>query len=155
MMLSKCCIQYVSKFGKPSSGHRTGKNQSSSQFPRSTVLKNVQASRQLHSPPMSVGYVHNPAARFQHYMNQELPDVQARFRKSRQTRDQIVNFGWIIEKEREFQKKIYHCVIDYTKAFGCVGHNKFWETLKEMEIPILPREGILGRKIGKTILPIS
>ena len=61
----------------------------------------------------------------------------------------------IIEKEREFQKKIYHCIIDYTKAFGCVGHNKFWETLQEMEIPILPREGILGRKIGKTILPIS
>ena len=63
-------------------------------------------------------------ARLQQYMNQELPDVQARFRKGRGTRDQIANICWITEKAREFQKKIYFCFIDYTKAFDCVDHNK-------------------------------
>ena len=57
-------------------------------------------------------------------MNQELPDVQAVFRKGRRTRDQIVSIHWIIEKSREFQKNIYFCFIDYTKAFDCVDHNK-------------------------------
>ena len=64
-------------------------------------------------------------ARLQQYMNRELPDVQAGFRKGRGTRDQIVNICWIIEKAREFQKNIYFCFIDYTKAFDCVDHNKF------------------------------
>ena len=62
--------------------------------------------------------------RFQQYMNQELPDVQAGFRKGRGTRDQIVNIRWIIKKAREFQKNIYFCFIDYAKAFDCVDHNK-------------------------------
>ena len=65
------------------------------------------------------------------YVNHELPDVQAGFRKGRETRDQIA----IIEKAREFQKNIYFCFIDYAKAFDCVGHNKLWKTLKEMGIP--------------------
>ena len=68
-------------------------------------------------------------------MNHELPDVQAGFRKSRGTRDQIANIRWIIEKARECQKNIYFCFIDYAKAFDCVDHNKLWKILKEMGIP--------------------
>ena len=68
-------------------------------------------------------------------MNRELPDVQAGFRKSRGTRDQIANIRWIIEKAREFQKNIYFCFIDYAKAFDCVDHNKLWKILKERGIP--------------------
>ena len=67
-------------------------------------------------------------ARFQHYMNRELPDVQAGFRKSRGTRDQIANIHWIIEKTREFQKNIYLGFIDYAKALDYVDHNKLWKT---------------------------
>ena len=63
-------------------------------------------------------------ARLQQYMNQELPDVQAGFRKSRRTRGQIANIRWIIEKAREFEKNIYICLTDYAKAFDCVDHNK-------------------------------
>ena len=73
-------------------------------------------------------------ARLQQYMNHELPDVQAGFRKGRGIRDQIANICWIIEKAREFQKYIYFCIIDYAKAFDCVDHNKLWKILKEMEI---------------------
>ena len=68
-------------------------------------------------------------------MNRELPDVQAGFRKGRGTRDQIANICWIIKKAREFQKNIYFCFIDYTKAFDCVDYNKLWKILKEMGIP--------------------
>ena len=68
-------------------------------------------------------------------MNCELPDVHAGFRKGRETRDQIANIHWIIEKAREFQKNIYFCFIDYAKAFDCVDHNKLWKILKEMGIP--------------------
>ena len=71
-------------------------------------------------------------ARLQQYMNHELPDVQAGFRKGRGTRDQIANIHWIIEKAREFQKNIYFCFIEYAKAFDCVDHNKLWKMLKEM-----------------------
>ena len=69
-------------------------------------------------------------ARFQQYMNHELPDVQAGFRKGRGTRDQITNIRWIIEKAREVQKNIYFCFIDYAKAFHYVDHNKLWKILK-------------------------
>ena len=74
-------------------------------------------------------------AGLQQYMNWELPNVQAGFRKVRETRDQIANICWIIEKAREFQKNIYFCFIDYAKAFDCVVHNKLWKTPKEMGIP--------------------
>ena len=74
-------------------------------------------------------------ARLQQYMNYELPDVQAGFRKGRGTRDQIANIHWIIKKAREFQKNIYFCFIDYAKAFDCVDHNQPWEILKETGIP--------------------
>ena len=74
-------------------------------------------------------------ARLQQYMNHELPDIQAGFRKGRGTRDQIANIHWIIEKAREFQKTIYFCFIDYVKAFDYVDHNKLWKILEEMGIP--------------------
>ena len=72
--------------------------------------------------------------RLQQYMNLELPDVQARLRKGRRTRDQIVNICWITEKAREFQKNIYFCFLDYTKAFDCVDQYKLWKILKKMGI---------------------
>ena len=74
-------------------------------------------------------------ARLQQDMICNIPDIQARFRKRRETRDQIVNICWIIEKAREFQKNIYFCFIDCAKAFDCVDHNKLWKILKEMGIP--------------------
>ena len=74
-------------------------------------------------------------ARLQQYVNHELPDVQAGFRKGRRTRDQIANLYWIMEKAREFQKNIYFCFIDYAKAFDCVDHNKLQKILKETGIP--------------------
>ena len=74
-------------------------------------------------------------ARLQQYMNRELPDVQAGFRKDKGTRDQIANIHQIIEKAREFQKNIYFCFIDYAKASDWVDHNKLWKILKEMGIP--------------------
>ena len=74
-------------------------------------------------------------ARLQQYMNWELPDVQAGFRKGRGTRDQTANICWNMEKAREFQKNIHFCFIDYDKAFDCVDHNKLWKILKEMGIP--------------------
>ena len=73
-------------------------------------------------------------ARLQQWVNPELPDVQAGFRKGRGTKDQIANICWIIKKAKEFQKNIYFCFIDYTKAFDCVDHNKLWKILKEMGI---------------------
>ena len=74
-------------------------------------------------------------ARLQQYVNRELPDVQAGFRKGRGTRDQIANIHWIMEKAKEFQKNIYFCFIDYAKAFDSVDHKKLWKILKEIEIP--------------------
>ena len=74
-------------------------------------------------------------AKLQQYMNHECLDVQAGFGKGRGTRDQIANILWIIEKAREFQKNVYFCFINYTKAFDCMNHNKQWKILKEMGIP--------------------
>ena len=74
-------------------------------------------------------------ARLQQYMNRELQDIQADFRKGRGTTDQIANICWIIEKARKFQKNIYFCFIDYARAFECVDHNKLWKSLQEMGIP--------------------
>ena len=134
-MSSRYCIHYVSKSGRPSSGHRTGKGQSSSHFPRRIVLMNVLTVGQLHSSPTLVrsclkscivGFIITWAKR---------PSVQAGFRKDRWAGDQIANIGWIIEKAREFQKNIYLCFIDHAKAFDCVDHSKLWKALKEMGIP--------------------
>ena len=74
-------------------------------------------------------------ARLQQYMNGELPDVQAGFRKGRGTRDQIANIRWIMEKAREFQKNIYFCFTNYAKGFDCVDHNKLWKIFQEMRLP--------------------
>ena len=85
-----------------------------------------------------------PQARLQQYLNLELPDVQAGFRKDRGTKDQIANIHWIIKKAKEFQENIYFCFIDYAKAFDCVDHDKLWKILKEMGIsdPYMPPEKI-------------
>ena len=133
-MLLKCCTQYVSKFGKLSSGYRTRKGPFSFQSQRRAMPKNVQTTIQLHLFHMLVRFtiLH---VRLQQYMNGEIPDVQVGFRKGRRTRDQTANIHWIIKKTREFQKNIYFCLIDYAKAFDCVAHNKLWKILKEMGIP--------------------
>ena len=132
-MLLKCCTQYVNKFGKPSSGHRTGKGQFSFPIPKKGNAKecsNYHTTALIsHSSKVVLKILQ---ARFQQYMNQELPDVQAGFRKGRGTRDQIANIFWIIEKAREFQKNIYFCFIDYAKAFVWITTNcgkflKRWE----------------------------
>ena len=133
-MLWKCCPQYASKFGKLSSGHWTGKDQFSFQSQRKTMPKNAQTTAQLYSSHTLVMFK-IPQARLQQYMNCELADVQAGFRKGRGTRDQTANICWIIKKAREFQKNIYFWFIDYIKAFNCVDHNKLWKILKEMGIP--------------------
>ena len=85
-------------------------------------------------------------ARLQQYVNRELPDVPARFRKCRGTRDQIANIRWIIQKAREFQRNIYFCFIDYAKVFDYVDHNKLWKILQKMGIPAyLPPEKFVCR----------
>ena len=134
MMLWKYCTWYASKFGKISSGHRTGKGQFSFQSQRKAMPKNVQFCTNAlisYASKVMLKILH---ARFQQYMNQELPDVPAGFRKGRRTRDQISNICWIIEKAKAFQKNIYFCSTDYAKAFDCVDHNKLWKILQKMGI---------------------
>ena len=98
--------------------------------------KNVQTTAQLHSSHMLAKVMLRILqVRLQQYVNRELSDVQAGFRKGRGTRDQIANIRQIIEKAREFQKNIYFCFIDYAKASDCVDHNKLWKILKEIGIP--------------------
>ena len=100
MMLWKCCTQYSSKFGKLSSGHGTGKGQFSFQSQRKAMQKNAQTTAQLHSSHASKVMLKILQVRLQQYLNCELPDVQAGFRKGRWTRDQIANIHWIIEKAK-------------------------------------------------------
>ena len=119
------------------SGHRTGKSQLSFQSQRSAFIsmpffENGQTTIQLHSFHMLTSLC---SKSFKQYMNQELPDVQAGLQRGRGTRDKIANPHWIMEKVRKFQKNIYLCFIDYTKAFDCIDHNKLWKILKEMGIP--------------------
>ena len=112
-MLLKCYTQCISKYGKLSSGHRTGKGQFSFQFQRKAMPKNAQTTTTIalisHTTKVMLKILQ---ARLQQYMNRELPDVQAGFRKGRGTRDQIANILWITEEAREFQKKIWFCFID-------------------------------------------
>ena len=132
-MLFKCCTQYASKLGKLSSGHRTafipilkkGNAKECSNYYRIVLIS--------HASKVMLKILQ---ARLQQYVNQELPDVQDGFRKSRRTRDQIANIHWIIEKAREFQKNIYFCFIDYAKDFDSVDHNKLRKILQEMVIPV-------------------
>ena len=141
-----CCAsapltQYASKSGKFSSGYRTGKGQFWFQSQRKAMPKNVQTTTQLYSYNNKV-ILKILQARLQQYMNWELPDVKAGFRKGRGTRDQIANICWIIGKAREFQKNIYFCFIDYAKAFDCVEYNKLENSLKDENTrpPYLPPE---------------
>ena len=119
-MLWKCCTQYASKFGKLSSGHRTGKGQFSFHSQRKAMPMNSQTTIQIalisHTSKVMLKILQ---ARLQQYVNHELPDVQAGFRKGRGTRYQIANICWIMGKAWEFQKNIYFCFIDYVKAFDC------------------------------------
>ena len=97
--------------------------------------KNAQTTVQLHSSHASKVMLKILQVRLQQYVNGELPDVQAGFRKGRGTRDPVANIRWVIQKAREFQKNIYFSFIDYGKAFDCMDHNKLWKILKEMGIP--------------------
>ena len=134
-MLWKCCTQHASKFGKLSSGHRTGKVQFSLQSLRKAIAKECLNYHTIalisHTSKIMLKIFQ---ARLQQYVNHELPDVPAGFRKGRGTRDQIANICWNIEKAREFQKNIYFCFIDYAKACDCVDHNKLWKILQETGI---------------------
>ena len=134
-MLSKCFSQHVNKSRRPSSGHRTGKGQSLSQFQRRAVLKNVQTTGQLHSSMILVRSCFKILhARLPHYVNQETLDIQVGYRNGRGTRDQVASIRWLIEKAREFQKNIYLCFTDYVKAFDYADQNKLWKALEEMRI---------------------
>ena len=135
MMLWKYCIQYASKFGKLSSGHRTGKGQFSIQSQRKAMSKEYLNYCTVvlisHASKVMLKILQ---AMLQQFMNHEHPDVQAGFRKDRRTRDQIPDVRWIIKKVRDFQKSIYFWFIDYTEAFDYVDHKKLWEILQDMEI---------------------
>ena len=119
MMLLKCCTEYASKFGKLSSGHRTGKGQFSFQSQRRAMPKNVQTTTQLQSFHMLARSCSKSFKLGFSSMWTSKSDVQAGLRKGRRTRDQLANIRWIIEKARESQKHIYFCFIDYAKAFYC------------------------------------
>ena len=94
-------------------------------------------------------------ARLQQYVNRELPDVQAGFRKGRGTRDRIANICWFIKKAREFQKNIYLCIIDYAKALDCVNHNKLWKILKEMGMTTWPASWEICMQVRKQQLELD
>ena len=117
-MLLKYCTQYASKFGKLSNGHRTGKGSAFIPIPKKGNAKQCSNYWTIavisHASKIMLKILQ---ASLQQYVNRELPDVQAGFRKGRGTRDQIVYICWIIEKAREFQKNIYFCFIDYAKVF--------------------------------------
>ena len=139
-MPSRCCIQYVSKSGRPSSGHRTGKVNplpSSQESSTKECVHHWTVALISHASKIMLKILD---ARLQRYMNQEFPDVQAGFRKGRGTRDQIANIRWIMEKAREFQKNIYFCFIDLAKAFDYVDRNKLWNILKGIGPLYLPPE---------------
>ena len=121
-----------------STGHRTGKGQFSFQSQRKAVPKSAQTIAQLYSSHT----LKILQARLQQYVNCELPDVQAGFRKDRGTRDQIANICWIMEKAREFQKNIYFCFIDYAKAFDCLDHYRLENSSRDgkTKSPDLPPE---------------
>ena len=133
-MLRKWFTQYASKFGKLSSGHRTGKHQFS--FPKKGNAKECSNYSTItlisHASKVMLKILQ---ARLQQYVNHELLDVQAAFRKSRGTRDQIAKSTGSLKKLESSRKNIYFCFIDYDKAFDCVDHNKLWKILKEVGIP--------------------
>ena len=128
-MLLKCCTQYASKFGKLSSGHRTGKDQFAFQSQRKALPKNVQTIAQLHSSQSQQSNAQNSPSEVSTYMNQELPDVQAGFRKGGGTRNQIANIHWIIEKARESRKTCTSALLTMPKPLTV------WITINCRKIP--------------------
>ena len=135
-MLLKCCTQYVSKFGKLISGHRTGERSIFISIPTKDNVKecfNYCATAPISNASKVMLKILQ--ARLQQYLSQELPDVQAGFQRGIGIRDQITNIHWILEKASEFQRNIYFCFFDYTKTFDYVDHNKLCEILKEMRVP--------------------
>ena len=147
-MLWKCVTQYIRKFGH--SGHGTGKGQFSLQSQRRAMPKMFNYRTISLIPHVSKIMLKILQDRLQQYMNWELPDGQAGFRKGRGTRNQIANIHWIIGKKENSRKNIYFCFIDYTKAFDCVDHNILWKILQEMGIPdhltCLPRNLYAGQE---------
>ena len=141
-MLWKSYTQYISKSGKLSSDHRTGKsvfipipqNGNAKECSNYCTIALIS-----HTSKIILKILQ---AKLQQYVNCELPDVQAGFRKGRGTREQIANICWIFKKAREFQKNIYICLINYAKAFDCVDHNKLWKILRDGNTrpPDLPPE---------------
>ena len=132
----KYCTQYASKFEKLSSGHRTGKGQ----FPFQSQRKAMSKECSKYYTTALISHISKVKlkilqAGLQQYVNRELPDIQAGFIKGRGTTDQISNIRWIIKKARQFQKNIYFCFIDCTKAFNCVDINKLWKIPQEMGLP--------------------
>ena len=146
MMLLKCCTQYTSKFGKLSSGPQEWKRSVFIPIPKKGNAKECSNYRTIalisHASKVILKIVQ---ARLQQFVNHELSDVQAGFRKNRGTWDKIANICWIVEKARELQKNIYFCFVDYAKAFDCVDHNKLWKILQEMGIPDLSFEKFVCR----------
>ena len=133
-MLLKCCTQYARKFGKLNNGHKTGKGQFLFQPQKGNAKECSNYGTMTLISHASKVMLKILVARLQQYMNRELPDVLAGFRKGRGTRGQIASIYLIIEKVREFQENIYFCFIDYAKAFDCVDQKKLWKILKEMGI---------------------
>ena len=147
MMLWKWCTQYASKFGKLSSGQKDWKR--SVFIPISKKGNAKECSN--YCTIAVISHASKLQARLQQYVNQELPDVQAGFRKSRGTRDQIANICWIIEKAREFQKNICFCFIDYAKAFDC-GSQQTGKFLKRWEYGItLPASWEICMQVKKQV----
>ena len=135
-MLLKCCTQYVSIFGKLTSGHRTWKVQFSFRSQRRAMPKNVQTTMKLWSFYILAKFCSKFFKLiFSSIWTENFQMYNLGFRKGRGTRDQIASICWIIEKAREFQKNIYFCYIDYAKAFDCVDYNKLQKILQEMGIP--------------------
>ena len=129
MMLLKCCTQYASKFGKLGSGTGLKKVSFHSNPKECSNYRTIALIAHASNSEVTLKIL---PTRLQQYLNRELPDVQAGFRRGRRTRDKIANIFQIIEKARAFQKNIYFCFIDYTKAFDCVDHNKLENSSRDV-----------------------
>ena len=135
-MLLKCCLQYGSKFGKLSNGHRNGKGQFPFQFQRRAMPKNVQTTILLCLFHMLVRFCSKSLKLdFSSMWTEKFQMYTLGIEEARTPRGQTVTIHWIMEKAREFQENTYFCFIDYPKAFDCVDHNKLWKILKEMWVP--------------------
>ena len=137
MILLKYYTQYVSKFGKPSSGNRTGIGQFSSQSQRRTVLKNVHTTERLYSLPILVRLCSKSfKLDFSSTWIKNFQIYKLGLEKAEELDIKLPTFVGSLKKAREFQKNIYFCFMDYARAFDCVDHNNLWKILKEMEIPV-------------------